>query len=387
VKKTVRVISVISVLGSLFIGASTAQSADYVTAPVSIEKSGNMAMVSGTVVPFKEVVLSAQIPGEVKFLAGHEGDKFKADTVLVTIDDAQIQAQRRAAVAVMMSADASLRNAHVQYSKEIWSPQSGRNSGMGMPKMMDRFFSPMTGNTAGGDRPWVRRYADLYGQARQLDDARSRLIQSKSKIEELDAKLRDARLKAPFEGVITQKLVEMGDTVQPGQQLMRFAHITYLRIQAEVPVRLVASLQKGMVLSARLDVGTGVDTQARVAQIFPMADKTRHTVTVKFDLPRGVPGGPGMYAEINIPSKSGTTKQLPSVPSGAVFYRGSLPAVLILKNGKPSMRLVRVGGSVGSGRVTILSGLLGGEQVIINPQGGEVKMQTGSTAQTMGQGG
>jgi len=387
VEKTVRVISVISVLGSLFIGTSTVQSADYVTAPVSIEKTGNMSMVSGTVVPFKEVVLSAQIPGEVKFLAGHEGDKFKAGTVLVTIDDAQIQAQRRAAVAAMMSADASLRNAHVQYSREIWSPQSGRNSGMGMPKMMDRFFSPVTGNTAGGDRPWVRRYADLYGQARQLDDARSRLIQSKSKIEELDAKLRDARLKAPFEGVITQKLVEMGDTVQPGQQLMRFAHVTYLRIQAEVPVRLVASLQKGMVLSARLDVGAGVDTQARVAQIFPMADKTRHTVTVKFDLPRGVPGGPGMYAEIKIPSKSGPTKQLPSVPSGAVFYRGSLPAVLVLQNGKPSMRLVRVGGSVGSGRVSILSGLHGGEQVIINPQGGEVKMQTGSTAQSMGQGG
>jgi len=44
-----------------------------------------------------------------------------------------------------------------------------------------------------------------------------------------------------------------------------------------------------MVVTARLDVGNK-QVSARVAQIYPMADVERHTVTVKFDLPEGVPG-------------------------------------------------------------------------------------------------
>jgi len=363
------------VLAVLFASACLAglsrptSAAEYTTVPVTVEKFGNMTTVSGTVVPYKEVTLAAQIPGEINFVAGREGDKFKAGDPLVSINDDEIQARRRAEVASAIAAEAALRNAHVQYSRELWSPRTGKPSGMGVPSMFDSMMKPFMGQQAGPYNPWVNRYADLYGQARGLDDARSRLLQARARIEALNAKLRDARQVAPFDGVITQKMVEQGDTVQPGQPLMKFAHVTYLRIQAEVPVRLVAALNKGMLVPARLDVGAGVELQARVAQIFPMADKSRHTVTVKFDLPRGVPGGPGMYAEVKIPDMAAQARQVPSIPAAAVFRRGSLPAVLVLVNGKPSLRLVRIGGPVGAGKVAVLSGLTGGEQVIIQKPG------------------
>ncbi|MGD9785159.1 MAG: efflux RND transporter periplasmic adaptor subunit [Hyphomicrobiaceae bacterium] len=342
-----------------------AEAADYRTAPVTVERSGHMTTVGGTVVPYKEVTLTAQIPGQVKLVAGREGDPARTGQVMVAINDDELQAQRRAAEAALMSAEASLRNAHVQYSRELYSPRTGQPTGMGLPSMMDSFMRPFSGQYSGPNDPHMRRYADLYGQAKGIDDARSAILQAKATIEALDAKIRDASLTAPFDGVIVQKMVEQGDTVQPGQPLMRVAFVAYLRIQAEVPVGLVSSLRIGEFLPARIDVGQGIPVQARVSQIFPMADTSRHTVTVKFDLPSGLPGGPGMYAEVMIPDASSHGSVQPAVPREAIVWRGSLPAVMILKDGKPTLRVVRIGSALPDGRISVLSGLDGGEQVIL----------------------
>ncbi len=353
-------------LAALFCGAaSLARAADFELASVTIEQSGSASIVSGTVVPYKEVVLSAQIPGAVTFLAGREGETFQAAQALVRIDDTAIRAKRDAAVAAAMSAEAVLRDANVQYSREMWAPHTGKPTGMGIPSMMDQFMGPFTGQYAGPSNPWVERNADLYTRARQIDEARSQLLASQAQIQEIDTKIRDAELTAPFDGVISQRLVEIGTTVQPGQPLMKFAYVAFLRIQAEVPVRLVSSLSSGMIVPARIDVGGGIEVSARVAQIFPVADEQRHTVTVKFDLQKGVPGGPGMYAEVQLPDPNAQAYRLTSVPAAAIFQRGSLPAVIAVKDGKTSLRLVRVGGAIGNGRVGVLSGLEDVEQVVV----------------------
>ena len=82
--------------------------------------------------------------------------------------------------------------------------------------------------------------------------------------------------------MITDKLVEVGDTVQPGMPLLKFSYSKFLRIQAEVPARLVPGLSKDMVVPARLDVNN-TRVNARVAQIAPKADAQQHTITVKFE--------------------------------------------------------------------------------------------------------
>jgi multidrug efflux pump subunit AcrA (membrane-fusion protein) len=148
--------------------------------------------------------------------------------------------------------------------------------------------------------------------------------------------------------------------------LITFAFTDYLRIDAEVPVRLAAGLSIDMIVSARLDVG-GIIVDAKVAQIFPVADPKRHTVRVKFDLPFDTPGGPGMYAEVTVPDNSMPARSEQSVPAEALIWRGSLPSVFVIENGKPSLRIVRVGYPTADGRVSVVSGLSGGEEVILNP--------------------
>ena len=359
---------------------ASAQNAKYRTELVAKEPFGNATSVSGSVVPYKEVVLAAQIPGQIKTLKKRVGDKVKAGDLLVSINDDQIQAQRRAAMAVMYAAQAELRNAHVQYSREIWSPRSGKPTGMGMPSMMDSFMRPFSGQYAGPNDPWVRRYADLHGQARNLDSARSRLLQARAQIERLDARLRDAHVRAPFAGVITNKYVEEGATVQPGQQLVRIAFIEFLQIRAEIPVGMLGGVKVKDEFPVTIDTGGGLRVMARVDQVYPMADRTRHTVTVKFSLREGVPAKPGMYAEISIPDSRAKANMVPTIPKEAIIYRGSLPAVEIEVNGAKFMRLVRLGEKTPSGKLTVLSGLKGGETIILPLKGSSPTQQAGTSS-------
>jgi len=161
--------------------------------------------------------------------------------------------------------------------------------------------------------------------------------------------------------------VEEGDTVQPGTPLIKFAHTQYLRIQAEVPARLIFGLTKGSLVDVKLDINNTY-TKAKVAQIYPVADKQKHTVTVKFDLPEGSPGGPGLYAEVTINDTSSAKKPVPVIPKNAVIYRGSLPSVYILDNeNKARMKIVRLGSEYDKTRVTVLSGIKAGDRIISAP--------------------
>ena len=335
--------------------------------------AGANVVLGGTVIPEREVTLAAQMPGRVQYIAGTEGDWFETDELLVAIDDDDLLAQRNQVLTEISRMRLALGNAQVQYSREWWAPQSrdiGAMPGMGLPSLFDQFFTRNIGSGMGYGNPWLERHTDLYSQGTRVGQAQARYLGVYSRLQEIDARLRDTRSIAPFPGVIVKKFVEAGDTVQPGQPLLRYADTEFLQIQVDVPARQMPGLQIGMSVPAILDVGdTRVD--ARVAQIYPMADAHRHTVTVKFDLPRGVPGGPGMYAEVMVPDISVPLRQVPVIPLSAVVWRGSLPAVFVqTPDGRTELRLIRLGEAVDRSNHTVLSGLREGEHVLANPAPG-----------------
>ena len=327
-------------------------------------------VVSGNVVPFKEVTLAAQLPGRVKFIAGIEGEAFENGTTLIALDEDELLAKRSSAYAQLAAADSELRNAGVQYSRELWSPQSSNApGGMAIPNLFDQMFTrPAEGFLGQRDRG-AERSADLYASGTRMEQARSAMLRAQSEIRAIDAKLRDAKSLAPFDGVIVEKYVEEGDTVQPGQPMLKFADVTWLQIEVDVPARLAQGLQPMMVLQ---DAATFDDhpepVAVRVAQVFPMADVQRHTIKVKFDIPQGV-SQPGMYAKVLIPDIMGPARsQLPVIPSTAIRYRGSLPVVYIQnEQGEPELRMIRQGKRLDNGMTMVLSGIAPGDRVYPNP--------------------
>lgn len=358
---------------AMLVSTTTVSAVEQAFADVFVVKESSevpTVVVSGNVVPFKEVTLAAQLPGRVKFISGIEGEGFESGTTLIALDEDELLAKRSAAYAQLAAADAELRNAGVQYSRELWSPQSSNApGGMAIPNLFDQMFTRPAEDFFGQRDRGAERSADLYASSTRMEQARSAMFRAQSEIRAIDAKLRDAKSLAPFDGVIVEKFVEEGDTVQPGQPMLKFADVTWLQIEIDVPARLAQGLQPMSVLQNAATFDDHPEPVAvRVAQVFPMADIQRHTIKVKFDIPQGV-SKPGMYAKVLIPDTTGPSKsQLPVIPSTAIRYRGSLPVVYIQNEaGAPELRMIRQGKRLDNGMTMVLSGIAPGDRVYPNP--------------------
>ena len=323
------------------------------------------ALLGGSVVTSSQVNLSAQVSGDILTVSGREGDMFKKGSILVTLEQDSIQAQRDSAYAEIASANEALRNAGVQYSQSIVSPNSGGMLG-GVPGMFSMFTDPML-KMSGQGNPEFDKFANRTSRYTSYQQAKNKLIQAENNLKQIESRLKDANVRAPFDGVITAKSINVGDIVQPGQMLMKFANIKDLQVEVNIPSRLVRSLKLDTDYRIKLDIANIV-VDAKLAQIYPIADNAKHSVKVKFDLPLNVPVLPGAYAEVEIfETDSGVLT--PIVPESAIMWRSSLPSVFIITplTNKTELRFVRLGEQVGKSKKSVLSGLKIGEKIVANP--------------------
>lgn len=343
---------------------------------IQVESTGSrsQSVLGSTVVPYKEVTLSAQIPGVVKYVAGSVGTNLTQGAVVFQIDDSQLRAKRNAVAAQISIAQAGVQNAQSQYYRELTSPRSkdiGAMPGFGMPAMFDRMaVRPFAESFMGNYDTDTVRQSDLSNAMSTVSQSQGQLQQAMSQLQEIDSALRDASAMAPFEGIIMEKMVEVGDTVQPGQPLIKYGYIKYKRLLADVPSGLVGNLSKDMLLPARIDGST--NTSVRVSEIYPVADPSRHTVTVKFDIPMEITTAPGMYAEIYVPESKKGANQVIVIPKSALMKGSSLPGVLVVKDDNTSeLRMVRLGSEQNGGsKIAVISGLKAGDKIINNPPAG-----------------
>ncbi|TNF99479.1 MAG: efflux RND transporter periplasmic adaptor subunit [Gammaproteobacteria bacterium] len=328
---------------------------------------GGMVTLGGMVIPHRQVNLLAQMPGDVDYIAGKEGDAFSKGVPLVQLDTSALLAKRKQAETQLASAYAGHRNALVQYNREIVSPQGQTDSMLGgMPSMMSMFTDPMR-SMSGRGSPGADRHSSIVGQETQVSTAANQIAQAQAAIRELDENIENAIARAPFDGVIVGKMIEVGDIVQPGMPLVTYADTSRMQVQIEVPSRLISDLKVGTTLNARLD--RAVDyTPVRVARIFPMAKMGGHTTTVKFDMPIGVTAQSGTYAEVYILDKTARTKAFPVIPETAILWRGSLPAVfLVTPDGNLKMKVLRTGSKTSTGEISVISGVKIGDKILDQP--------------------
>jgi RND family efflux transporter MFP subunit len=169
-----------------------------------------------------------------------------------------------------------------------------------------------------------------------------------------------AVLRAPFAGVVTAKLVNVGETVMPGRTLLTLDSRAATRFEAEFPETAGTELAVGRVLPVRIE-GQPRDIEGRIAEIDPASDDATRARLVKLDLPviQGV--RPGQFGRVLLPRGAVSTV---TVPTGAVVRLGQLEAVFVVDAGTARLRLVRFGREA-EGRVQVSSGLAGGEKVVV----------------------
>jgi len=167
-----------------------------------------------------------------------------------------------------------------------------------------------------------------------------------------------AVLHAPFDGVVTAKLVNVGETALPGRPLLVVEGRGALRFEARVPESAGDELAVGQPLAVRLE-GPERELEARIAEIQPASDDATRTRLVKMDLPETPGLRSGQFGRLRLTTGRalGVT-----VPADAVIRRGQLETVFVVESGTARLHLVR-SGREHEGRVEISSGLSGGEQV------------------------
>ncbi|MFZ3015241.1 MAG: efflux RND transporter periplasmic adaptor subunit, partial [Nitrospira sp.] len=179
----------------------------------------------------------------------------------------------------------------------------------------------------------------------------------------VEAQLSYTMVRAPFEGVITEKKVEAGELASPGQPLLKMEDPLHLRLEATVAEGDLKSVSRGDKIPVVIDALGGQTLTSLVSQILPAGNPQTHTFMVKVDLPK-IPGlKTGMFGRFQL--DKGLTQTI-LVPSAAVVERGELSSLYVVGSDQTArLRWVKLGRRFEQ-QVEILSGLNIGERVLVD---------------------
>jgi len=204
--------------------------------------------------------------------------------------------------------------------------------------------------------------SDLERATATRDSAEARLAAARAGLAAAREQLGYTEVRAPFDGVVTARHVEVGEAVSPGQPLTAVAAPEALRVVVDVPQGLAEAIRR--LGRARVYAGEQTIDAARLT-VFPAAASGSNTVRVRVDLPPRVADlYPGMFAKAGF--AVGEAANL-LVPARAVLRRSEVTAVYVVADdGRVALRQVRLGRTLGES-VEVLAGLTEGERVALDP--------------------
>jgi membrane fusion protein, multidrug efflux system len=194
----------------------------------------------------------------------------------------------------------------------------------------------------------------------QYDAALSKWSVARAQEAEASTVAERTLLRAPFAGVITAKLGNVGETALPGRPMLTLESRAANRFEAQVPESASNGLAVGQPLSVRIE-GLGRELQGRIAELHPSSDDTTRARLVKIDLPETPGLRSGQFGRVLLPTGRAATV---TVPSDAVVRHGQLETLFVVESGSVRLRLVRCGRE-SNGRTQISAGLSGGEKVAL----------------------
>ena len=201
-----------------------------------------------------------------------------------------------------------------------------------------------------------------------FDTARLQYESSKSAYEASKLKVDYTSVRAPFDGFITQRQIELGQRVNINQVLFRLADFDPLRARIYVPEKDMMRLFEGQKASITADALPGMRFSGAVKMISPVVDPTSGTAKVTIDIPdtRGRLK-PGMFATVRIITD--TRKNALLIPKKALLLESQTDQVFIYDEGVARKRTLTLGFTAGD-TVEVLSGLNEGDLVVIIGQEG-----------------
>lgn len=302
----------------------------------------------GTVRAAQTTQIAAQVMGNIVALNLREGDRVSRGQVLMAIDDTQPRAEAERAQAAVIAAE-----------KDIVAAQSEATLADSTFKRYENLWQKNSVSAQEFDEIKARAHA---AQAR-LDLARAGQQQARAALAQANAQLGYSRVRAPFDGVITEKKADLGTVAAPGMPLLTVEDTRRYQLEVTVDESQAAAVKMGSAVPVKLDA-TAQQMSAKVTQVIPASDPGSHSFVVKLDLPSSRDLRSGMFGRAQFPK--GTRGAL-LIPSSAVVSRGQLQnAYVVDADGTASLRYITIA-PVDDRRVEVLSGLQAGEKVVADP--------------------
>jgi RND family efflux transporter MFP subunit len=173
--------------------------------------------------------------------------------------------------------------------------------------------------------------------------------------------LSDTSVRAPFTGVVAQRLVTTGDYVTKGMKVATIVRVNPLRVQLTVPEQAISSMAPGQPVTFEVDAYPGRQFEGKVKYISPALQADQRALTVEAIVPNG--DGllkPGLFATARIEQPGRTPGVL--IPAASVTTLSGTRRVYVVSGDHAEERIVTTGETVGD-LIEITKGLKAGERV------------------------
>lgn len=291
----------------------------------------------GTLNPFEEVTVSAEIEGVIRSVKVEEGSQVSKGMLLAAIDDSDYSLEVKRADAVFKQAEATLENTRLEFKRKDVL------------------------------------YKEELVTKQQYDDVTTRLSLAEAEVERAKASLSLARLKlsktkitSPLACVIKEKRVSAGDFVRNGTPLFIIIQPNPLKLRFTVPEKDVGRLRVNQEVMLRVDGFAEAEFKGRVNIVFPNVEEKTRTLQVEALVPNN--NGllkPGLFAKV-ILYTSGERDTI-VVPVTALLYEGEKVRVFVTEGDRAKERVVKLGSKYGE-FMEIIEGVKTGEKVVFMGQ-------------------
>jgi RND family efflux transporter MFP subunit len=328
--------------------------------------------VVGTLAAVDQVTISSEADGRVREVLADLGDRVKAGQVLIRLDNEKQQYTFQQQKAAYARALAQYGATDADHLPEIEQTPDVKRATADLDQATQNF-----------DRASELFKRTLIPQ-QALDDARSALQARKAQHESArqnarnlqasiqasqatmnlaDRQLRDTDIRAPFDGYVEKRLVNLGELVKSQMPVMAVVRLDPLKVVAEIPEKMAPWISDGRPVELHVDAFRDRTFTGKVTRISPAVN----TGTRAFPFEALVPNPdavlkPGTFARVHV--ESGKVDDVLTLPYAALQYRYGVNRVFVVNGDRLAMRELQVGERLGD-RIEIVSGVKEGEQIAV----------------------
>ncbi|MBC5763326.1 efflux RND transporter periplasmic adaptor subunit [Ramlibacter albus] len=293
-------------------------------------------LITGSLQPAKRADLRAEVSAVVTAVLKENGDAVRKGDLLVRLDDTAIRD-------ALMSAQESERAAQLaadQAERQLTRLKTLRESGMASAQALED--AEIRRNTTHSE----------------VASAKARVVQARQQLQRTE-------VRAPFDGVVADRKLSVGDTAQVGKELLKVMDPGSLRFEGLISSDAIASVQRGQKVVFRVNGFTAREFTGTVARVAPSANAMTRQVEVLVDVDEPPARVAGLYAEGRVAASNGSAIVL---PASSVVREGDKTSAWRVGGGK----LQKVPLALGqrdprSGDFVVAGGLAAGDRVLRHP--------------------